>query len=183
MPVSMAITRITRPRTRPVAGARTMPGSADTDLPPAQIHTRILPHSGLSRRATPMFAGLRPVDSTITPHAPAGRRQSWIASTASPGLEGQRNSSESSSLLPLLVPSGKVESYNGLLEGQLFFSNLCSCLSLSNCIRMHYSSSTVVSSACCGCFSLSRNSLPFPRASVTSFQSFLDSANTPSFPS
>ena len=180
MPISLAITRITRPRTRPVAGVRTMPGSADTDLPLAPMRTRILPHSSLSRRATPMFAGQRQVDSTITPHAPAGRRQSWIVSTAFPGLEGQRNSSESSSLLHLLVPLGKAESYNRQIECQLF-SLLCFCLFLSNCIRMHYSSSTVISSVPCVCFSLSRTSLPFPRARVTSFQSFLDSANTPSF--
>ena len=112
MSISLAtITRIMRPRMRPVAEARTMPGSADTDLPRARIHTRNLPHSGLSRRVTPMFAGQRPVDPAITPRAPGGRRQSWIALTAFPGLEGQRNSSDSSSLLPLLVPLVKADSY------------------------------------------------------------------------
>ncbi len=179
MPTSPAITRVTRLRTRPVDGAPPMPGSADIDLPPARILTLILPHSGLSRRATPMFAGQRLVDSTITPHAPAGRRQSWIASTASLGSDGRRNSSESSSLLPLLVPLGRAESYNGPLEGHV----LCFCLLVQLYTSTAYSSSTVVSSASCFCFSLSRTILPFPRASVTSFQSFLDSASTPSFPS
>jgi hypothetical protein len=73
------ITRIMRPRTRPVAGAQAMLGSADIGHLLARIHMRILPHSGLSRRGTPIFAGQRPADTGITPHAPAGRRPSWIA--------------------------------------------------------------------------------------------------------
>jgi hypothetical protein len=74
MPISQAITRTTRPR--PVAGAQTMPGSADIGHLLARIHIRILPHSGLNRRATPFFAEERPADTAIIPHAPAGRRQS-----------------------------------------------------------------------------------------------------------
>ena len=79
VPISQAITRITRPRTRPVAGAQTMPGSADIGLLLARIRMHILLHRGLSHRATPVFAEKRPVDPAITPHAPVGRRQSWIA--------------------------------------------------------------------------------------------------------
>jgi len=111
IPISLDITRITRPQTRPVAGAQIMPGSVDIDLLPVRIHTHILLRSGLSHRAIPMFAGKRLMDSAISPHALAGRRQSWIASTESLGLEGQRNSSEYSSSLPLLVPLGKAEPF------------------------------------------------------------------------
>ena len=87
-----------------------MLGNVDIDLPLVQIHTHIIPHSGLSHRATLMFAGKRPVDFAISPHALVGKRQSRIASTASLDLEGLRKSSEYSSSLPLLVPLGKAES-------------------------------------------------------------------------
>ena len=178
MPISPAITRITRPGTRPVVGAQTMPGSADIGHPLAPTHTHNLPHSGLSRRATPIFAGQQPVDSATNPHAPAGKRQSWIASTVYLALEGQRNLSEYSSSLPLLVPLGKAESYNGpLRSASIFFPSRPTVYVCTTT----YSSSMAVSSASCFCFS--RTSLPFPRASVTSFQSLLDSANTLSFPS
>ncbi|KAH9034955.1 hypothetical protein EDB85DRAFT_946277 [Lactarius pseudohatsudake] len=60
IPISLAITRIKRPRTRPVTGARTMPGSVDIDLLPA-IHI-LLPQYICGLRMRPCGNSGREVD-------------------------------------------------------------------------------------------------------------------------
>jgi hypothetical protein len=77
-------TIITQVRTRPGTGVPTTPGSADTVLHRARIHTHTRRHNGvpMMRLTAPPLAHHH---RTITAHhhVRVGRRPSWIVSTAS----------------------------------------------------------------------------------------------------